>query len=157
MVSGAALAPVTATAGPASNVDQIRALEARFAGAVKAKDLDGIMKVYSGDVLVFDVLPPRQYAGAAAYRKDWQATLAGFKGPLKFAISDLAVSAEGTTGWGHSIQHLSGVDPKGAKVDLTVRVTDVYRKTGGAWRIVHEHVSVPVDLETSKADLTSKP
>jgi len=38
-----------------------------------------------------------------------------------------------------------------------VRVTDVYRKVGGAWLIVLEHVSVPVDLGTGKGDLASKP
>jgi ketosteroid isomerase-like protein len=64
---------------------------------------------------------------------------------------------DGTVGYGHSIQRVSGVDPKGKTVDLTVRVTDVYRKQAGAWLIVQEHVSVPVDLDTGKADLTSKP
>jgi len=38
-----------------------------------------------------------------------------------------------------------------------VRVTDVYRKTGGRWKIVQEHVSVPVDFATGKPDMLSKP
>jgi ketosteroid isomerase-like protein len=81
-----------------------------------------------------------------------------FVGPVKFEITDLVVSSEGTIGYSHSIQRLSGVDPKGAPVDMTVRVTDVYRKQGGdGWLIVHEHVSVPVDLATDKGDLASKP
>jgi ketosteroid isomerase-like protein len=51
----------------------IRALEDRFVAALKAKDVDAIMKVYAPDqtLIVFDVVPPRQYVGAAAYRKDW--------------------------------------------------------------------------------------
>jgi ketosteroid isomerase-like protein len=50
----------------------IRALEDRFVAALKAKDVDAIMKAYTpGQTLVvFDVVPPRQYVGAAAYRKD---------------------------------------------------------------------------------------
>ena len=150
------LAPAAAMAAPRDEA-QIRALEARFAAAVNAKNVDAIMQVYAKDVFVFDVSPPRQYVGAAAYRADWKGFTTGFTGPVKFAISDLVVSADGTIGYGHSIQHMSGTDPRGAKVDLTVRVTDVYRKTGGAWRIVHEHISVPVNLDTAKADLTSKP
>ena len=45
----------------------IKALEERFIAAVKAKDLDAIMKVYVPDqtLFVFDVVPPRQYVGAA--------------------------------------------------------------------------------------------
>ena len=32
-----------------------------------------------------------------------------------------------------------------------------YRKINDKWPITHEHVSAPVDLDTGKADLTSKP
>jgi ketosteroid isomerase-like protein len=107
--------------------------------------------------VVFDVVPPRQYVGAKAYRKDWADYLGSFNGALKFEISDLSVMADGTMGFSHSIQHVSGTDTKGQAVDLTVRVTDVYRKIKGNWLIVHEHVSVPVDLDTGKPDLASKP
>ena len=117
------------------------------------------MKVYVPDesLLVFDVVPPRQYAGARAYRKDWEGFLALFKGPVKFDVSDLHVVADGTTGYGYSIQRVGGTDTKGQPFDLTVRVTDGYRKVNGRWLIAHEHVSVPVDLDTGKPDLASKP
>jgi ketosteroid isomerase-like protein len=49
----------------------------------------------------------------------------------------------GSLGYGHSIQRVSGAMRDGKTLDLTVRVTDVYRKIGGKWLIVHEHVSVP--------------
>jgi len=131
----------------------------RYKELLDAKDIDAIMKGYVPDesLLVFDLVPPRQYAGAAAYRKDWQDLLALFPGPLKFGVSDLHVFAAGRLGYGYSIQHLSGADAKGQTIDLTVRVTDVYRKIKGHWLIVHEHVSVPVDLATGKPDLASKP
>jgi uncharacterized protein (TIGR02246 family) len=149
---------VTARADTADEA-KIRALEDQFAAAFNAKDVDAIMKVYVPDnsLIVFDVVPPRQYVGAQAYRKDWENVLAMFKGPVKFEISDLAVAADQTLAYGHSIQHISGADANGRSIDLTVRVTDVYRKTNGQWLIVHEHVSVPVDLDTGKPDLTSKP
>ena len=59
--------------------------------------------------------------------------------------------------YSHSIQRVSGTETKGWPIDLTVRLTDVYRKINGNWLIVHEHVSVPVDLNTNKPDLASKP
>src|ERR1700731_3476700 len=73
----------------------IKALEDRFVAAVKAKDLDAIMKVYVPDqtLFVFDVTPPRQYVGAAAYRKDWQEFLGGFAGPIAFELSELDITA----------------------------------------------------------------
>jgi uncharacterized protein (TIGR02246 family) len=137
----------------------IKALEDRFVAAFKAKDVDAIMKTYApGQTLVvFDVVPPRQYVGAAAYRKDWQTFLGSFDGPITVELTDLDVGADRNLAYSHSIQRVSGTDKQGKKLDLTVRVTDVYQKIRGRWLIVHEHVSVPVDLDTDKPDLASKP
>ena len=54
---------------------------------------------------------------------------------------------------------LSGHGTDGTPIDMTVRVTDVYRKIDGKWLIVQEHVSVPIDFSTGKPvpDLMSKP
>lgn len=138
----------------------IKALEDRFVAAFKAKDVDAIMKVYVPDesLLVFDVVPPRQYVGAKAYRKDWEEFLGSFAGPITVELRDFDVVADRNLAYGHSIQRVAGTDKSGKTVDLTVRVTDVYRKINGRWMIIHEHVSVPVDLVgTGKPDLTSKP
>jgi uncharacterized protein (TIGR02246 family) len=137
----------------------IRALEDRFVAAFKAKNADAVMKVYApGQTLVvFDVVPPRQYVGEAAYRKDWQTFFDTFDGPISVELTDLDVAADRNLAYSHSIQHVAGTDKQGKKLDLTVRVTDVYKKAHGRWQIIHEHVSVPVDLETGKPDLASKP
>jgi len=138
----------------------IRAREERFVTAVKAKDVEAIMKGYApgAELVVFDVVPPRQYVGFDAYKKDWEEFFAGFSGPIHmFELSDLSVTTEGKLGCGHSIQRVVATGKDGAMVDFTVRVTDCYRKIEGEWLITHEHVSVPVDLATGKADLASKP
>jgi len=83
--------------------------------------------------------------------------LVHFKGTPKIAITDLAITVDGNLGFSHSIQHVMGTNKQGHPVDRTVRVTDGYRKVGGDWLIVLEHVSVPVDLATGKPDLASKP
>ena len=160
MVLGAAVILTSSAASAAdADVTKIKALEARFADAVAAKDLDGIMKAYVTDdsLFVFDVAPPRQYVGAKAYRKDWDDFLKTFPGPVQFTITDLSVTAEGPLGYSHSIQRLAGKGADGQQIDFTVRVTDVYRKTKGQWLIVHEHVSIPVDVMTGKPDFSSKP
>ena len=67
------LLPAIAQAKSADEA-KIEALEAAFAAAFNAKSVDAIMKVYVPDesLVVFDVVPPRQYVGANAYRKDWE-------------------------------------------------------------------------------------
>jgi uncharacterized protein (TIGR02246 family) len=152
------ISPATVHAASADEA-QIKNLFDQFMAACNAKDVNAIMKFYVADetLLVFDVVPPRQYAGANAYRKDWEEFAAIFKGPSKCEISDLSITADGAMAFAHSIQRVTGTDTKDKPVDLTVRVTDVFRKTNGNWLVVHEHVSVPVDLDTGKPDLTSKP
>jgi uncharacterized protein (TIGR02246 family) len=137
----------------------IRALEDRFVAAFKAKDVDAIMKMYvpGQTLVVFDVVPPRQYVGAAAYRKDWQTFFGGFDGPITVDLTDLNIGADRNLAYSHSIQRVTGTDKHGKKLDLTVRVTDIYQKMRGRWFVIHEHVSVPVDLENGKPDLASKP
>lgn len=143
----------------AADVAAIKALEERFVAAAKAKDVKAIMACYVPDesLLVFDVTPPRQYVGAQAYAKDWEEVVGLFPGAMDVTLTDLDVTVGGDVAYGHSIQHIVGNLKDGHPMDFTVRVTDGYRKVNGQWLIAHEHVSVPVDLATGKADLTSKP
>jgi ketosteroid isomerase-like protein len=137
----------------------ITALENRLAAGIEAKNADAIMANYvPGDsLIVFDLIPPRQYVGSDAYKKDWEGVIAGCADSPKMEISDLDVTADGKLAFSHSIQHFVCTDAKGNKLDMTMRATDAYRKIKGKWLIVHEHLSAPIDLATGKADLTSKP
>ena len=137
----------------------IGALEKRVAAGIQAKDADAVMANYvAGDSLVvFDIIPPRQYIGSDAYKKDWAGVFGGCADSPKFEISDLDITADGKLAFSHSIQHFVCSDAKGGKLDMTMRATDAYRKINGKWLIVHEHFSAPIDLATGKADLTSKP
>ena len=81
------------------------------------------------------------------------------QGPIRevAAAPQGSATSDGSLGYGHSIQRIVGTSTKDQPIDITVRVTDVYRKINGKWLIVHEHVSVPVDLDTGKPDLSSRP
>jgi uncharacterized protein (TIGR02246 family) len=156
------MALASATAGVAKTADDvaaIRALEDSVAAAFNAGDVNAMMKHYVPDttLVVFDVVPPRQHLGAAAYRKAWVAFFAAFDGTPNIAITDLGITVDGNVGFSHSIQHVTGTDKQGHSIDRTVRVTDGYRKIDGTWLIALEHISVPVDLATGKADLASRP
>jgi uncharacterized protein (TIGR02246 family) len=137
----------------------ITALEQRIVKGAEAKDAKAILANFAdGDSLVvFDVIPPRECRGRGAYLKNWQSALDGCADKPKMAIDDLVIETEGTLAYSHSIQRFTCTDAKGNKATVTLRATDVYRKKDGKWSIVHEHYSVPVDLDTAKADLNSKP
>lgn len=154
-----AMVMVMGSQARADDKAEIEALEKRVVAAVQAKDVNAVMANYlPGDsLIVFDVIPPRQYTGWDAYKKDWQGVLGGCADSPKMDISDLAITTGRRIAFSHSIQHFVCTDAKGNKLDMTLRATDAYRKEKGKWLIVHEHISVPVDLATSKADLSSKP
>ena len=146
-----------ATAQAKSDEASIKALYNKFNDAFNKKDVDGIMSVYAPDLFVFDVVPPREYSGWDAYKKDWQELFEQFPGPIHNTISELSITVDGSTAYSHYVEDGTMTAKDGTTSEVAARITDVYRKIGGKWLIVLEHVSVPVDLATGKADLLSKP
>jgi uncharacterized protein (TIGR02246 family) len=147
-------APARAQAGDKA---AIQALYKQFNDAFDKKDVKGIMALYAPDCFVFDIVPPRQYVGWDAYKKDWDQTLAAFPGPINTTVSDLDITVVGSVAYTHYIVDGTMTDSSGKPSHLVVRSTDVWRKTGGKWLIVEEHNSFPVDLATGQADTLSKP
>jgi len=134
---------------------QITALEHKCAAATNADDL---MKCYdaSDDLVLYDVIPPREYDGPKAVHADFANFFGGVTNP-KTEFVDLNVTTDGKLGFARSIQHFTATSKDGKPMDLTFRVTDCLHKVKGQWKIVHEHISFPVDLATGKADMQSKP
>jgi uncharacterized protein (TIGR02246 family) len=146
---------------PAANADKaaIQALEDTYNEGFNSKDVDKVMSVYvpGKELFVFDVVPPREYKGWEAYKKDFEELFSTFPGPMKNTISEQTIHVVGSLAYGHNIQTAEFTGKDGKKLKTVVRTTDVYRKINGKWLIVEEHNSVPVDLDTMKPDLLSKP
>jgi len=138
----------------------IKSLEQGFVAAFRAKDVPKIMSYCApgNKLFVFDLTIPRQHVGHDAFAKDWQGLFKMTDGPLSVDLSDLEVTTNGgTLAFSHSIVHVSGKRTDGRTIDHNARVTHVYEKMNGKWLIVHEHVSVPIDMSTGKPDFQSKP
>jgi len=143
----------------ANDVDEIRQLLDRWTTAFHARDLNGIMSIYEpGQALVsYDIVAPLQYTGFEAYKKDYQEFLDQFQSPIDIEIRDLSIVAGDTIAFSRGLERMSGTLKNGGKFDAWVRFTECYRKKNGHWLAVHDHISVPVDLETGKALLNLKP
>jgi uncharacterized protein (TIGR02246 family) len=136
---------------------QIRKLVDDWLKAVRAKDIDGVMSHYAPDIRSFDVMPPLQYEGVEAYRKLWEMCFNEFPGSIGFEIRDLRISAGDEVAFCHHLSRFSGTTKKGEEIDNWMRATVCFRKIDGQWLVTHEHASVPVDPESSKALFNLKP
>lgn len=156
-----ASASSVAADSPAANPDQaaIQALENTYNEGVNSRDIAKIMSVYAPgkQLFVFDVVPPREYTSWEAYKKDWEALFTALPGPIKNTMSELTIHVVGSLAYGHNVQTGEFTHEDGSKMTVVARASDVYRKMNGKWLIVEEHNSVPVNLDTMKPDLLSKP
>jgi uncharacterized protein (TIGR02246 family) len=143
----------------ANDEAEIRQLLDRWAKAFRARDLNGIMSIYEpGQTLVsFDIVAPLQYKGFEAYKKDYQEFLDQFQGAMDVEYRDLSITAGDTVAFSRGLERMSGTLKNGQKFDAWVRFTECYRKTNGHWLATHDHISVPVDLDSGKAVLNLKP
>lgn len=138
---------------------EIRALFDRWTKAFEAKDIDGIMAVYApGDAVVaYDIVPPLQYKGKDAYRKDYQEFLSQYDGPVHVEMQDVRIISGADVGFITALEQITGKLKSGKSSAVWLRATSGLQKIDGKWLIVHDHISVPVDMDTGKAALDLKP
>ncbi|HEX3663634.1 MAG TPA: nuclear transport factor 2 family protein [Acidobacteriaceae bacterium] len=126
----------------------IRDLIAGMAKARYDKDVEAIAAAYTGDAAIFNLAPPLRHTGVDV--PETQAWLETWDGPITIEPRDFAVKVTGDTAvaWGYMRMQGTKIDPP-AKPNFWMRETLVLERTGGAWRIVHEHTSVPFYMDGS--------
>jgi uncharacterized protein (TIGR02246 family) len=139
----------TAAKTRTSDEAEIRNLMDTWAKALHAKDVDCIMPVYAPDVRVFDLAPPLERKGAAAHRENFAEWFKTFRGPIGSDLRDVAIVAGNDVAFCHGLNRISGTKTSGEDTSVWVRITVGFRKVGGAWKVSHEHVSVPFYMDGS--------
>jgi uncharacterized protein (TIGR02246 family) len=136
---------------------QIRQRVEDWAKAIRAKDLDGVMSLYAPNIVSFDLDPPLRYAGTDNKRQAWQKFFAARTGSIGYDMRELNITVQGEMAFVHSLNHVSGTMPSGQHSDLWVRWTACFQQIDGIWLVVHDHVSVPADLQHGRAVLDLTP
>jgi ketosteroid isomerase-like protein len=125
--------------------------------AIRAKDLEGVMPIYAPDIESFDIEPPLRHLGAEGKRNNWTKAFAVYEGPIDYITRDLTITVSGDVAFGHTLARIGGTLKNGSKSSYWVRWTMCLRKIGGAWLIVHDQISVPLDFASGKALLNLEP
>jgi ketosteroid isomerase-like protein len=128
-----------------------------LAQAIRSMDLEGVKPMYAADIVSFDFVPPLQHVGAAAKWKNWADVFAVYQRPLGYEIRDLTLTVGENVAFGHSLNRISGTLKNGTRTGYWVRWTGCFLKIDGNWLIVHDQVSVPVDVASGRAVLNLEP
>lgn len=146
-------------ANPASDEAEIRTLLQNWAKAFHNRDITAIMSMYKPglEFIAYDIVPPLQYVGYDAYKKDYEDFLAQYKGPIDIEYRDMHVVTSDTVAFAFGLERMSGILANGRKSDMWLRFTSGFHKIGGRWFDVHDHVSIPADLDSGKAMTTLTP
>ena len=128
------------------------------AKALRAKDIEGVMSLYAPNLVSFDIVPPLRYVGADNKRRAWQEAFAAYPGPFAYEVHDLNVTTHGEElAFVHSLNHVNATLASGQITEMWLRWTACLRRIDGDWLVVHDHVSVPADLEHGHTVLNLTP
>jgi ketosteroid isomerase-like protein len=148
------LLSLSVNANAAANDEKaIKGIEGKMIATTNTNDL---MKYYDpGEVVVYDIAGPLEYKGNTAVRGDFDAAFANFN-DAKGEFVELEVVTDGKLGVARSIQHFTYKDKDGKPQEATLRVTDVFHKVGGKWKVIQTHVSAPMDPKTGMTQMNEK-
>ncbi len=121
----------------------IRNLVEDWAGAVRKKDLGGILRNHSSSMLMFDVPPPLQSKGVEAYKKTWGLFFSWAHEPVIFDIREMSVTAGVDVAFVAAVMRCAGTEANGEDIELDFRLTIGLRKIDDQWIVTHEHHSIP--------------
>lgn len=149
MLTTVLAATAAAAAGPAglnnaADIKSITAIEQQLAVQPSMKNL---IQYYADDALVLDVYAPGYYRGK-------QQIYGGFEPQFEQAegftgeIADMNIVSHGSLACAALQLHFHYKLKSGQEGNLTFRQLDAFRKSGGKWLIVQQHISEPTDPKT---------
>jgi uncharacterized protein (TIGR02246 family) len=124
-------------------VSAIRALIERWATAVHAGDLDGVLADHADDIQMFDVPPPNEVRGIDAYRETWPPFFEWQRRGATFELETLDVTAGDDVAFATALLRCGTAEELRQDPDNRLRLTIGLRREGRRWVVSHEHHSFP--------------
>ncbi len=121
---------------------QIRSLIERWAAAVHAGDLDGVVADHADDIVMFDVPPPHDgVRGIDAYRETWPPFFAWQAQGASFELVELDVTSGAGVAFAYALLRCGTPAELTERPQQRLRLTIGLRKEAGRWVVAHEHHS----------------
>ena len=133
-------------------VDPVSHALAQYKSAAYSKDVDAFVALYSEDLHVFDMWNQWELRGIEAWRgmaQGWFDSLGTER--VVVSSSDVTSFVNGDVALGHATVTYTAVSAEGKELrSLDNRMTIALRRSGGVWKIFHEHTSGPIEHTTIK-------
>jgi ketosteroid isomerase-like protein len=130
---------------------EVSALLRRRGEAIGRKDIEQLMSLYAQDVVYFDLVPPLRYTGSDALRARFTDWFSRWETAIGQDLDEVTIVASEDIAAAHMLLRTSGTLKTGREVGYWVRVTNAFRRSKLTWLMIHEHVSLPVDIGSGSA------
>lgn len=136
---------------------RIRELHEAFEHETKSRNLDRIMNQYADEVVAFDAVGALQFKGRDEYRAHWQRCFEHCPGEGFFETHELHVMVSGDMAYSRMLNHCGGPNAEGQMQTAWMRASRVWGRRDGDWKVIHEHFSMPFDMETGQVCMSQEP
>lgn len=130
---------------------EIRELHEAWFAASRAKDLDASMAPISPDIVSYEHSAPLQHTEVEALREECRRGFEYQPDDFEWTVPDLQVIVRDDIAVTWGLNRMAGRSPDGTEMVMWSRGTRIFRRVDGAWKMIHQHVSFPVDDETGAA------
>jgi ketosteroid isomerase-like protein len=137
------------TPAPEASADlaAVRGVINAVSAASRARDAGALARLYAPDAWLADLAPPLARRGFDA--EGAQAWFDKWGGPVEISAHDEEITIGGDLALVQLLQQTRTLSREGEEAAWWARATIALARTPEGWRIVHEHVSVPFQMDGS--------
>ena len=120
-----------------------------YKSSVLNKQVDKLMDLYDEDLIAFDMWGRWSYVGEAPWRgmnEEWLGSLGSESVVVEFDDINAVYGAEISAAYA-TVTYKARSETGEILRSMQNRLTWVARQKNGAWKIVHQHTSAPIDPE----------
>jgi len=129
---------------------QVHAVVDAWAAAIGAKDAAAVVGHHAPGYTHCSLAPPLLKAGPKEKNQaELQAWFDTFATPIDYEIREPHLEIGETIAFCYSLNRMRGTRTDGSRTDMWFRVTLCLKQIDGAWKIAHEHESVPFYMDGS--------
>jgi ketosteroid isomerase-like protein len=126
----------------ASDIDAVRAANQAFYGALSARDISAMQRVWSSDVDIQNIGPVSKApaVGWDEIKKRFEDTFASFS-ELKVSMELPRIKVYGSIAWVSGIEQGESKGKDGVPHSSTNLATNIFEKKSNGWQMVYHHAS----------------